>query len=128
MNYKGIVHPKTFIGRFMSFMNALETPYAYDFWAACYLISVAVGRHVHVPRPLAPVFLNWYIMLFAASGIPRTWSPTENSDGGQSGETISYAVAPLVAKGRTLGAFALASSGGRVWNDQDRHLMLLVGR
>ena len=83
---------------------------------------------VEAGDPGPPLLVSGLIDEVAASGIPRTWSPAEDGDDGQSGEATSYAVAPLVAKGRTLGAFALASSGGRVWNDQDRHLMLLVGR
>ena len=71
MNYKDLVHPQTFIGKYMKFMYALESPYAYDFWCACSLISVAVGRHVYVPRPRTPVYLNWYILLVAESGVTR---------------------------------------------------------
>lgn len=83
---------------------------------------IAVAVEAGVPDP--PLLTSSLIDEVAASGIPRTWSPTEDGDDGPT----SYAVAPLVAKGRTLGAFALASNGDRVWNDQDRHLMLLVGR
>ncbi len=83
---------------------------------------------VEAGDPDPPLVANGLIDEVAASGIPRTWSPTGDGDDGPSDGATSYAVAPLVAKGRTLGAFALASSDGRVWNDQDRHLMLLVGR
>ncbi|PKN79850.1 MAG: hypothetical protein CVU47_09950 [Chloroflexi bacterium HGW-Chloroflexi-9] len=39
-----------------------------------------------------------------------------------------YAVVPLVAKGRVLGALALIGAGNLRWDDDGRHLLLLIGR
>lgn len=71
LNYSKIVKPDSFIGTYMQLMETLETPYAYDFWAAVWLMSVALERNVYVNRPMAPVRLNWYILLIAESGVTR---------------------------------------------------------
>jgi hypothetical protein len=61
----------SFISDYMEYMECSETPHGYDFWCAIWLISYAVGRAVQVARPTAPVFLNWYVVLTAESGITR---------------------------------------------------------
>jgi hypothetical protein len=71
INYKNIVPPNSFIGRYMEHMSSQETPHAYDFWCAAWLISLALGRRVVVPRPRAPVFMNMYAILVAESGTTR---------------------------------------------------------
>ncbi len=71
INYKKIAPSDSFVGRYLQAMEALETPYAYDFWCALWCLSVALGRSVIVPRPRAPVFLNSYIILVAESGVTR---------------------------------------------------------
>ena len=71
MNYKKLVPPESFIGQYMEYMNNVETASSYDFWCALYAIGVSSGRTVYVNRPSAPVFLNWYIILAAESGITR---------------------------------------------------------
>ncbi|MCA2593020.1 MAG: DUF3987 domain-containing protein, partial [Microcystis sp. M31BS1] len=52
-------------------MNPLETPYAYDFWVGCNVLSAALGRDIIVNRPMAPVYLNLFTILVAESGITR---------------------------------------------------------
>jgi hypothetical protein len=55
----------------MKYMENQETAYEYDFWCAVWLISLAVGRDTIIDRPRAPVFMNWYIILAANSGVTR---------------------------------------------------------
>lgn len=71
MNYLKLVKPDTFIGQFMQYCEGSETPHAYDFWTALWLLSVALGRDIVVDRPGAPVFLNVYCILVAESGVTR---------------------------------------------------------
>lgn len=71
VNYKNIVDKETFIGEFLEYMSTQETPYAYDFWCAVWLISLALGRQIKIDRPRAPVYFNWYILLIAESGVTR---------------------------------------------------------
>jgi len=52
-------------------MEYVETAQAYDFWCALWAIGVGVTRDVYVDRPNAAVYLNWYIILAADSGITR---------------------------------------------------------
>jgi hypothetical protein len=71
VNYTKLVSPDTFIGRYLSFMSAQETAHAYDFWTAVWLLGASCGRGVVVNRPRAPVYLNWFILLVADSGVTR---------------------------------------------------------
>lgn len=59
------------MGDYFSYMEPLETPHAYDFWTACFLISSAVGRVITVDRGGAPVYLNLFALLIAESGVTR---------------------------------------------------------
>ena len=71
MKYDHIAAPDTFIGAYMALMNEQETATDYDFWAALWLLSCALGRNVTVDRPRAPVYMNLYTILVANSGITR---------------------------------------------------------
>lgn len=71
VSYKKLVPEDTLLGDFLTYMQPLETPYAYDFWTACFLISNAVGRVITVDRGGAPVFLNLFALLIAESGVTR---------------------------------------------------------
>jgi len=71
INYKALVPKDSFIGRYLSFMERQETAVAYDFWCACWLLSLALGRGVVVPRPRAPIYMNLYAILVAESGTTR---------------------------------------------------------
>ena len=71
VNYNKLVKENTFIGQYMKYMSAVETSTSYDFWCAIWLIGVLSGRTVVVDRPRAPVYLNWYLILAAESGITR---------------------------------------------------------
>ncbi len=71
MKYQNLVPDDTFIGRYMKMMSNQETPYAYDFWCALWVMSVIMGRRVFVDRPNAPVYMNWYVLLIAESGVTR---------------------------------------------------------
>lgn len=71
VQYQKLVPKGSFISDYMELYDASETPYAYDFWTAVYLLSVAVGRDIVVDRPLAPVYLNHYVVLVAESGVTR---------------------------------------------------------
>lgn len=71
LNYANVVPEGTFIATYMKRMQVQETSLAYDFWCAVWVLSVVLGRRVTVPRPRAPVYLNWYTMLVAESGVTR---------------------------------------------------------
>lgn len=71
MNFNKIAPPDTFIGQYMSTFADVETATSYDFWCACWLLGTMCGRGVVVPRPHAPVYMNWYVMLVAESGVTR---------------------------------------------------------
>lgn len=71
VRYDRLVPSDTFIHDYMRYMDAQETPYAYDFWTACWALSVAVGRGTVVARPRAEVYLNLYAILVAESGTTR---------------------------------------------------------
>lgn len=79
MNYRKLVPDNTFIAQYLDAMEDLESPQAYDFWTALWLIGTVCGREVYVDRPRIPVYLNWYVILVAESGITRK------------GNNISYA-------------------------------------
>lgn len=70
MNINNITD-NTFISDYMKYMQSQETATAYDFWTAIWLIAFAMGRRVRVQRPRAPVYMNWYMILCADSGITR---------------------------------------------------------
>ena len=80
--YKNIRVTKgdTFLGKYMEMMSEQETPLAYDFWCALWLISLAVGRTSVVARPKAPVFLNLYAILCAESGVTRKSSAVRTAE------------------------------------------------
>lgn len=71
LNYKKLVHEDTFIGQYLKYSEHSETPYAYDFWTALWILSVALGRDIVVARPSASVYLNMYCVLVAESGVTR---------------------------------------------------------
>jgi hypothetical protein len=71
INYKKLVRPDTFIGRYLEYCQHSETPVAYDIRTALWLLSVALGRGVVVDRPHAPVYLNLFCILVAESGVTR---------------------------------------------------------
>lgn len=81
LNYSKIVSPDSFIGRYMSLCANSETPHAYDFWTACWLLSSAVGRSVVVDRPGAPVYLNLFAILVAESGVTRKSTAVRRATG-----------------------------------------------
>jgi hypothetical protein len=66
-----LVPPDTPIGRYMRFCANSETPHAYDFWTAVWLVTSVVGRNVVVDRPGAPIYLNYFAILVADSGVTR---------------------------------------------------------
>lgn len=71
VNYRKLVPPDSFIGWYLTYCEGSETPYAYDFWTACWLLSCAVGRGIVVDRGSASVYLNLFLILVAESGITR---------------------------------------------------------
>lgn len=71
MNFKKLCPEGTFLAAYLDMHRNVETPQAYDFWGGLWVLSSALGREVYVDRPKAPVFLNWYLILVAESGITR---------------------------------------------------------
>ena len=78
-DYKSMVRPDTFVGRYMEFMESIETARVYDIWCALWLLSIAAGRECVVARPRAPVFLNLYLMMVAESGVTRKSTAIRNA-------------------------------------------------
>ena len=70
-NYRKLAGEETFVGDFLQYCEESETPLAYDFWTALWVLSVALGRDIIVERPGAPIYLNMYCILVAESGITR---------------------------------------------------------
>ncbi|GMU39177.1 MAG: hypothetical protein AMXMBFR23_00430 [Chloroflexota bacterium] len=91
---------------------------------AGHLFVTVAPEDIHAPR-LPEVLLR----AVASTGRPLSservdWEPgVEVPDLGE-----PYAVVPLVAKGRVLGALALIGAGSLRWDDDGRHLLLLIGR
>lgn len=81
VKYNKLVPDDSFVGRYLHYASSSETPYAYDFWTAMWLLSVAVGRGIIVDRPVAPVHLNMYCILVAESGITRKSSAVRRAVG-----------------------------------------------
>lgn len=71
IKYNKLVPENSFLGDYLAYMNPLETPHAYDFWAGCWLLSCAVGRNIIIDRGGAPVYLNLFCIFVAESGITR---------------------------------------------------------
>lgn len=69
--YKHLASSESFITRYMEYMDDAETPYAFDFWAAVFLVSCVLRRRCYVARPGAPVWLNHYILFVAPPGLAR---------------------------------------------------------
>lgn len=79
IDYTKIAPDDSFIGRYLAHMNNTETATDYDFWTALWLLSCACGRNIIVDRPLAPVFLNLYVVLVAESGVTRKSSSVRSA-------------------------------------------------
>lgn len=71
----------TFLSKYMTWMEAQETPREYDFACGLWCLSVALGRSVIVDRPRAPVHLNIYAILVSESGILRKSSSVRAATG-----------------------------------------------
>ena len=71
VNYNTVVPEGTFIHDYMAAQKGLETATAYDFWCAVWVLSSTLGRSVYVDRPRIPVYLNWYVLLVAETGVTR---------------------------------------------------------
>ncbi len=69
--FKKYINTDTFLGLYMKKMSSGETPAIYDFWSAMWILGTVLGREIVVPRPHAPVYMNWYIIIVANSGITR---------------------------------------------------------
>lgn len=61
----------SFIRLFMEHCDDIETAREYDFWSAVWTLGTAIGRRIVIARPNAPVYLNWYVIHTADSGITR---------------------------------------------------------
>ncbi len=80
IKYMEIVPEGSFLHMHMTALANRESPYAYDFWSGVWLLSLALGRDVYVPRPDAPVYMNWYVLLVADSGVTRKSSIVNNAE------------------------------------------------
>ena len=69
--YDKIVPKDSFIGRYLDMMADIETPKMYDFWSAVWILSSLIGRSCVIDRPSIPLFMNFYIIFMAESGICR---------------------------------------------------------
>jgi hypothetical protein len=71
LNYRSYVPDGSFIAEYMDAQQDSETASAYDFWCACWLLSVGIGRTIRIERPRAPIYMNLYCILTAESGVTR---------------------------------------------------------
>ena len=71
INYNKLVPSDTPIGRFMRYCENSETPYAYDFWTVVWLVTSCLGRSIVIARGSAPIYLNYFAILVADSGVTR---------------------------------------------------------
>lgn len=71
MDYRRIVPPGTFLGRYLRYMQSQETASIYDFYCGLWCISTVCGRYAYVSRPRAPVYLNLFVVLVGESGVAR---------------------------------------------------------
>ena len=55
-----------------------------------------------------------------AGPLPDRGQPSSDGD--------AFAIVPLVAKGRTIGSFAVLGERPQGWNDDELHLLMLIGR
>ena len=87
-----------------------------------HLFVTVAPEDVHAPR-LPETLLR----RVADTGMPVIWSSAaEQDDLPDLGEP--YAIVPIAARGQVSGAFALLGTGEVEWADQERHLLLLIGR
>lgn len=95
-----------------------------DVREATHLFVTVAAEDIHAPRLPEAVLRH----------VAATGQPLDGADLAAAGEIelpdlgAPYAVVPIVAKGQVLGAFALLGTGDRRWGDQERHLLLLIGR
>lgn len=61
----------SFIASYLRKSEATETPPIFNLWGALWVIGNIAGRAAYVARPLAPVYLNWYVIIVADSGVAR---------------------------------------------------------
>lgn len=71
MNYRRLVPPDSFLGRYLKYMDTQETSRVFDWWCGLWCISSACGRAMVVARPRAPVYLNMFVILVGESGVAR---------------------------------------------------------
>ena len=79
VNYAKLVPQDSFLGDYLAYMDAQETPHAFDFWTGVWIMSCAIGRNTIVDRPRAPVYLNLYTILVADSGVTRKSTAIRNA-------------------------------------------------
>ncbi len=88
---------------------------------AFHLVVPVDPADAHAPQ--VPVSV---LRAVAESGRPLSSADPESAEvRGAVGE--AFAVVPLIAKGRQLGALALCGTGSE-WTDAERHLLLIIGR
>lgn len=69
--YDKIIPKNTFLGKYLEMMSCLETPRAFDFWSGVWVLSSLINRRCFIDRPSIPLFMNFYIIFVADSGICR---------------------------------------------------------
>ena len=79
VSLRKLVRTGTFLDLYMQFMSPQETAVEYDFWTGMWLMSLALGRTVIVPRPRAPVHMNQMMFLIAESGLTRKSTAVSNA-------------------------------------------------
>lgn len=79
INYSMIIPDDSFIGKYLAMMNNSETPQAFDFWSAVWILGAHCGRDVIVDRPRSPVHMNWYVILVGESGRLRKSTTIEQA-------------------------------------------------
>lgn len=70
-NIKSNFNEDTFIYKYLSLCESLETAEDFDFWGAIWILSLLCNRNILINRPNLYLYPNFYIILVANSGIAR---------------------------------------------------------
>lgn len=69
--YDKIIPKNSFLGKYLEMMDCFETPKAFDFWSGVWVLSSLINRRCFIDRQSIPLFMNFYIVFVADSGVCR---------------------------------------------------------
>lgn len=69
--YYDRIPPDSFIGKYLDYMEGVETTKVYDLFCGMWCLSTIIGRTTFVNRPRLPAYLNLFGILVGDSGVTR---------------------------------------------------------